>query len=806
MNTKTLLYVLGTAVIFCSCVKEADKSPETVQGTEEVIIHATMAGDGNTKTVLQENGSVFWQPGDQIAVFFNSVKVPFTSYNSVDAASAYFVGNLDFATAHNEGSDGTVAGEYAYWGLYPLYTLSDDLYSNKEYYYMNHNYMIYFDRSDAYVNSDLYVGRIPSLLSAGTCDGKTVSTLSFYWQKGVAGTFDAPLNIALAKSDDYHELSFYNVLGGVRFSVQSPDITRVTFQGNNHEVLAGEFSMQMDAAGKPVITDVSDPYEVVTVTKEDGGAFIPGEWYYMMLFPSVLSKGYTMEFYNDNAKAKKVVTSSVEVKRSVFGSLANADAGLAFDTEVVYPSGGYSYLTIDGEQYVSIGGETQLKAHPKPENCTFPPVWRSEDPSIATIDADGKVRGISRGRTWLYCFVDYLYTTHEIKVLGEDECGSLTITTSEGNDIDYYDAQYLGEQVQLTAVPSPSSFTGTVVWSSNDESIAMVDQTGLVTVTGDGDCYITAQAGDATDQVWIYARNLDYSGISISITTSDGNDVSVVNAQNSGEQIQLTAVLTPSSLPVSVVWSSDNENVATVDQTGLVIITGEGSCHITARVGQVSDQVLVNTGDFNPGWVSIDGNFDDWDSLPTNTYLTSVNNPDSPWNGVTEIRCYADVNNVFYYIKFDEESLANAAAAETPEINIRLCINTDGEFSSGYSGYFLDSYDFIVEGCIMEDGAFIEFDGTLFQRIGSWYSLLEPGNGLVLGKGFASEYEISLKRSVFNEAAANSTVPMPMGDEFQTGIRFYWNGWTEFSNMPNSSINEEQGNGWGHLLPMFTCK
>ena len=72
----------------------------------------------------------------------------------------------------------------------------------------------------------------------------------------------------------------------------------------------------------------------------------------------------------------------------------------------------------------------------------------------------------------------------------------------------------------------------------------------------------------------------------------------------------------------------------------------------------------------------------------------------------------------------------------------------------------------------------------MFQRIGSWQELLAPENGLVYGVGKGDEYEICLDRTIFNEAANTSDVPMPMGDTFQTGIRFYYNGWDEFSNVP----------------------
>lgn len=202
----------------------------------------------------------------------------------------------------------------------------------------------------------------------------------------------------------------------------------------------------------------------------------------------------------------------------------------------------------------------------------------------------------------------------------------------------------------------------------------------------------------------------------------------------------------------------------------------------------------------------IDGDFADWAALEPGTYVAAKNNPDSPWEGVDEIRCYADEDFVFYYIKYNSAVLSEYYGDAT-SLPIRLCINTDGEFASGYQSYFLDGYDFIVEGSLLgEDGQWTSFDGTLHQRIEGWVALLEPGNGLVVGAGKGNEYEIMLFREIFNAAAIGSTVPMLMRDNFQTGIRFYDPGWGELSNMPNVSSDEGDGNGWGHLLDVKTNK
>ena len=202
--------------------------------------------------------------------------------------------------------------------------------------------------------------------------------------------------------------------------------------------------------------------------------------------------------------------------------------------------------------------------------------------------------------------------------------------------------------------------------------------------------------------------------------------------------------------------------------------------------------------------ITIDGQFDDWSALAT---VVAKNNDDSPWDAVKEIRVYADPDFVFYYIKYDKEIVKDLLAETEEELPIRLCINTDGEFTSGYEKYFLQSYDFIIEGSLAGEGAFVEYAGTLFQRVdGSWNELLPVTSGIVIGKGAGNEYEIMLARELFNNAVPAG---MKMGDVFHTGIRFYYNGggsWEELSNMPNSSIDDGDGNGWGNLLEVTTTK
>ena len=209
--------------------------------------------------------------------------------------------------------------------------------------------------------------------------------------------------------------------------------------------------------------------------------------------------------------------------------------------------------------------------------------------------------------------------------------------------------------------------------------------------------------------------------------------------------------------------------------------------------------------------ITIDGNFTDWAGLDASKVSVAKNDPNSPWTGVKEIRVYADEEFVFFYIEYDSaelnEMFPTCCDGENDGLPIRLNFNTDGEFTSGYTSYSLDGYDFIIEGSLASgNNEWGSFDGNFYQRIDGWVPLLEGGNNMCSGAGSGNKYEIQVIRAVFNSAAMTSTVPMPMGDVFQAGVRFYTPDWGELSNMPNGAVTDDNPKGYGHLLEVNTVK
>lgn len=140
----------------------------------------------------------------------------------------------------------------------------------------------------------------------------------------------------------------------------------------------------------------------------------------------------------------------------------------------------------------------------------------------------------------------------------------------------------VGGTMTLTAYTDPSGKS--VTWSSNNTSVVTVSN-GVVTAIAEGTATITATSGGKTAAcvVQVQAFQVDSVTLNKSSITSSGDTV--------GTTEQLTATTSPAG--GSIVWSSSDTAVATVDNTGLVTFVGNGTCTITATSGTVSASCSV---------------------------------------------------------------------------------------------------------------------------------------------------------------------------------------------------------------------
>ncbi|MBP1630880.1 MAG: hypothetical protein H6Q15_1773 [Bacteroidetes bacterium] len=132
-------------------------------------------------------------------------------------------------------------------------------------------------------------------------------------------------------------------------------------------------------------------------------------------------------------------------------------------------------------------------------------------------------------------------------------------------------------QLGIAYIPSITTQTG-VTWSSSDDSIAAVDNNGLVTAKVIGNVTITATsvvnpAISTTKQLSIISEAVPVDGIII-------NGSSAVDV---GNTLQLSVTYTPSdTTEQGVTWSSSNNGIATVNSNGLVTAIAAGNVTISA--------------------------------------------------------------------------------------------------------------------------------------------------------------------------------------------------------------------------------
>lgn len=272
---RNIIYTAACLVAFASCQKqEVAEAPSQVEVAVELT--ASAAADA-TKTVMTEYNAHWWSVSDKISLFYTvegkTGHSVFTSKNLIPAASAKFAGSLSLPA---EDTDLTTVSALA---VYPATTA---------------------DASD------------------GTSVNVTVPSV----QTAVEGSFMEGAYPVVAKTSDLTAaLSFKAVCGGVKVSFQTPGITSFTFDAKEAKI-AGTASVKIGEDGTPVATLGKDAVSKITVNAPAGG-FEVGKWYYMTAFPATLTSGYTVTLSNGKSFGG---TSSIAIKRSVFGVLDSKDA------------------------------------------------------------------------------------------------------------------------------------------------------------------------------------------------------------------------------------------------------------------------------------------------------------------------------------------------------------------------------------------------------------------------------------------------------------------------------------------------
>ena len=371
------MIVCASALGFACTNIEEGMTNETSDGVEITITAVREGFDPDTKTVRESDGSVEWCPMDEISVFYGngiSGGSKFTSQNTEQVAIAEFRGRLDGISA---GGEVFTDGKYLY-GVYP-YSIKTEF-----------------------------------------NDGVTTINLPTH-QTAAEGTFANGLFPTIARAQGVN-LAFYNICGGVKFTVSRNDITSVILKGNNNERLAGAAKVAFDSNEIPIVLeDEIESKNEIVVYAPAGGTFEVGKDYYIVAYPTKFSSGFTMTFRTSDMKEGVYVYSNeVEIQRSKFGVIHDVDLNVDSWTDLTYAGGGN-----DSGIYLGIMGfNQQLYSYP---------ISKLTTETKAGFDSFIDDLAMKNG-TLLYYSVDQTINTMQSVQLPPDLTTAAIVTFTDGLD------------------------------------------------------------------------------------------------------------------------------------------------------------------------------------------------------------------------------------------------------------------------------------------------------------------------------------------------------------------------------------
>lgn len=224
--------------------------------------------------------------------------------------------------------------------------------------------------------------------------------------------------------------------------------------------------------------------------------------------------------------------------------------------------------------------------------------WTSNNEDVATVDENGVVTGVHGG-------------TATIVVRESDGRSVSARVTVESDEILIENITIpdkviaISEKVTLKPTVIPEKALKILKWESSKETVATVDENGVVTGIGEGEATIT-----------VTTHNNKKATAKITVDGSLPSSIKITNCTGGisiGTPLDLGTELEPSDAKSTITWSSSNNSIATVSggkvnakNTGKVTITAttkngkKATCKLTASA------MGVNAISVSPSSVSLD--------------------------------------------------------------------------------------------------------------------------------------------------------------------------------------------------------
>lgn len=186
--------------------------------------------------------------------------------------------------------------------------------------------------------------------------------------------------------------------------------------------------------------------------------------------------------------------------------------------------------------------------------------------------------------------------------MGADDDVALVTFSTESQTVEIGSTAQLSFEIRDGAGNLIDPADVTIDFSSNATGVATVSGTGLVTPVAPGTAVITIEAGSVTDTITITVIS-EISSIEVTLADTDLVEGETPTLEVTALDAEGDPVVDP-----ALTFSSSDETVVTVDQSGLVTAVAEGSATITVEGGGESDTIVVMVFAAGAGGIMLSSN------------------------------------------------------------------------------------------------------------------------------------------------------------------------------------------------------
>ena len=233
-----------------------------------------------------------------------------------------------------------------------------------------------------------------------------------------------------------------------------------------------------------------------------------------------------------------------------------------------------------------------LTATITPSNATNQNVtWESDDTNIATVDANGEVTAVGTGTTTIKATVDGKSAECSVTVNAPTTIPVTGVSLNKAST-----TLTVGDTETLTATVAPEDATNkAVTWSSNDSTVATVDESGKVTAVAPGEATITVTTEDgsktATCTVIVHtATTITTQPQSVSVTEGQSATFSVTAT---GDNLRYQWQINSGNGWSDITGATDASY--TIDRTTTAMSGNQYHCIVTGDGGETTSSAATLT-------------------------------------------------------------------------------------------------------------------------------------------------------------------------------------------------------------------